>query len=44
MTIYKELAAYIECMVIAWINYLVVFSQPVVAYYFFDAAYFRNFK
>ncbi len=44
MTIYKELAAYIECMVIAWINYLVVFSQPVVAYYFFDAAYGRTFN
>ena len=43
MTIYKELAASIECMDIAWINYFVEFSQPVVGYYFFDAAYFRNF-
>lgn len=43
MTIYKELATYIECMVIAWINYLKIFSQPIVAYHFFDAAYLRNF-
>jgi len=35
MTIYKELAAYIECMVISLINYLKIFSQPVVAYYCF---------